>query len=158
MKKIITIIVLSLSILACSSDDNPKLDDNSGEGHYKVYVDDNVVSEKAMKVSMINGSISLSNSQNFGILIYNVPAIGQTVNVSYTEWALAVDAGDVSKPMVKISGDFLGEINEYSMFSGSITRVSKYKIIFSGTFNELLLSGNSHTMEGEIIIEVIANI
>jgi len=158
MKKLLAVFVLSLSMLACSSDDNPDLDEGPENGHYKVYVDSNLVAEEEENVSLINGTISVSNSQNFGLLMYNTPVIGQTVNVSYTEWALAVDAGDTSKPMVKLSGTFLGNSNEYSMFSGTITRVSEYKVTFTGVFKELLITGVNHTMEGEIEIKNIISI
>jgi len=157
MKKIVAVLVLSLSMLACSSDDNPPTIEENNDGHYKAYVDSNLVSEEDQDVSLINGTISISNSQNFGLLMYNVPAIGQTVNVSYTEWAIAVDSGDMSKPMVKISGDFLGVINEYSMFSGTITRVNEHKVTFIGTFKEELIAGSTHALEGEITIKYLIN-
>ena len=162
MKKLLVILVLSLAIISCSSDDNdnPTINQSPNTSYYKVSVDGNIESECtefSSPISMINSLISTGNDIDFLLILFEVPAIGQTVTVDYMAWANAVADPDSDEPMVKIAGDNIltNSPQEYYMYSGTITRVSEYKITFTGIFKELLVAGDSHTLEGEIDIEVI---
>lgn len=142
MKKLIVLLILSISIISCTKKDDPLLEEQAADGYYKVYVDGALESEATptATVSMVNGTIGTGNNIDFMIHIFNVPEIGQTEDISYVAWVNAA-GGENNEPMVKISGDNILEDTpqEYYMFSGSITRDSKFKTTFTGIFKELLI-------------------
>ena len=158
--KFLAVLLVVFNLTSCKKKDTPTIEEG-GDAYYKVYIDGSLFSESPNDKhwGLINGDVSGGNDTDFGFTITNVPAIGQTVDVSYIDWANNVDyvannGGTVTEPMVVISGNNIS-MNRASMFSGSITRISKYKITFTGTYKEEITQGASHDFNGEIGVESV---
>ena len=161
--KLSAVLLVVFSMNSCNKDDVPSLDEG-GTAYYKVYIDGSLFSESPDNKhwGLVNGDVSGGNGGDFIFEISNVPAIGQTADVNYIDWGNNVDyvannGGTVTEPMVTISGTNIS-LNKAFMFSGSITRVSKYKITFTGVYKEEYTTGASHNFNGEIGVESVVEL
>ena len=155
--KFLAILLIALTFQSCGDDDNPIDDNPATESYYKVYVDGALFTELSdATASILNGDIATGNQIDFAIFVNNVPEIGETVDVDLEAWLVAESDGDYTLPMVWMSGDNV-DSNQARMFSGSITRESKFKVTFTGIYKELILEGPSHTFSGEIVVETVIN-
>ena len=152
--KFLVVFFLAITFQSCGDDDTV-IDDNPTENaYYKVYIDGDIFSESSNPDGgIINGELVMGNNSDFTLLIYNIPEIGQTKDVNYEAWA----DDSITNSMVQIMGDN-GTPFGYYMFSGTLTRVSKYKVTFTGTYLEELLSGPSHDFNGEIVVETVVGL
>jgi len=164
--KFLAILLVLFNLTSCNKKDSPTIEEGNSENYYKVYVDGNLTSEgtSTTQTALLDGTLSLGNNVDFSLYITNVPEIGQTADISYIDWANNVDyvannGGTVTEPMVKISGDNIltNSAQGYSMYSGTLTRVNRYKITFTGTFREDSLQGAYHDFNGEVVFNIIIN-
>jgi len=148
MKKLVFLLAFGLGFMACDKEiSNPDdlLDQAPEEASYKVSIDGVVVDEHSPKSCMlINGWVSTGNQVDFLLTITNAPDVGKTESIDLTTYIENV----ADYPMVSVSGDDIPGLGNF--FSGSITRVNKYRIEFEGVIRELMTEGAEHTCEGWI--------
>lgn len=153
MKKIALLLVLSISIIACNTAIEEVIEVIPDQGSYKVYVDDEVISEHSPEgSSIINGMIATGNQVDFLITVFNAPEIGETLDIDLEAFVEDITAS----PMVEISGTIIPYQGKF--FSGTITRVSKFKVEFDGIIKEELTQGTSHTCHGFVEVEAVIDL
>ena len=156
MKKLVFLLAIGLSFMACDKEiSNPDdlLDQAPEQASYKVSIDGVVIDEHSPKsCGLIGGWVSTGNQVDFLLTIFNAPEVGKTETIDYVQYTENVAA----YPMVEVSGDKVPGLGKF--FSGTITRVSKYRIEFQGVYKELLTEGTEHTCEGFIEVELVADI
>lgn len=134
---------LSLMLTSCVKDILPDEDDWGGT--YELMIDGEVVkSGSTEQVGLLGNLASVSEGDDFGLLVANVPGTkGGVTNI---------DDSDESG-LVTITGrDLLkddGSDELYLSMSGSITRASSSKITFEGTITSLD-DVSSHTFSGTL--------
>jgi hypothetical protein len=144
MKKSILKIVVLLSVFAvlatsCSKDGDDDI--TTLKGKYTLTMDGKTVaSGETVEVGMIGNAVSLSEGEDFGVVIAGVPeSTGGTAEVG--------DQGTGCS--VIISGKNLlesGADEMYFSISGTVKRTSGNKITFEGSCTDL--SGGTHTFSG----------
>jgi hypothetical protein len=160
MKKVFLFLFISISLFACKKDKILVEDKNSdGQGSYEVYVDGDLVSKDNPKsLGLIGDWLSTGNQTDFSISIFGVPEVGNTVTVDYETYVN--NPGD--EPEVEISGDILvpilGSLGNFTFYTGTVKRVSKYRIEFSGTIKEELIEGTEHSCTGFVEVGLITNL
>lgn len=157
MKKLVFLLAIGLSFMACDkeiSNPNDLLDQAPEQSSYKVIVDGEVFDEHSPNGAMlINGWVSTGNKVDFTLTIFNAPEVGQTETIDYLTYTENV----ASNPMVQIMGDNV-PTGLAMFYSGTISRVTKYRIEFEGVFKELYVDGTEHTCEGFIEVEAVTDL
>jgi len=152
MKQLLVVLMLGVAMFSCSDD---KSDDDAVESSYKIYLDDVLLSEYSAGEGavLMNGLLSFGNSDDCTIMMYNVPAVGKTVDLSLENW----QKDNETNTMVEMLGSAFSAfpLNKASFFSGTLTRVSENKVEFEGIVKEQLISGTSHTCKGEVVFSEI---
>jgi hypothetical protein len=133
----------ALSIMLTSCEKDILTDDDSWGGTYELLIDGKVVKEGSTEeVGMFANLASVSEGEDFGILVANVPG----TNGGVTQINDSEEGG-----VVTITGRNLlkddGSDELYLSMSGSIKRVSSSKITFEGTLTSLD-DVTAHTFSG----------
>lgn len=162
--KLILIMALSLSVLACEKDDDDNIVPTGTQteqlsGTYKLFMDGNLVAEGSTKeVGMIK-----NNEQNYSnvISMANGEAVSILVNGFSLETGQTVNISEGSGPGITITGKNLlltdSSDEMYFAKSGSLTRTSGSKISFEGTCS-VIMSQDTHTFSGYVESEAYKEI
>lgn len=148
MKKSILAIAIILGaastlLTSCNKDEVDPLDQWGGS--YELYMDGKVIAEgDTDEIGMLGNAASVSNGEEFGILLANVPlSAGGVTNIDDSE-----ESG-----MVSITGKNLllddGSDEMYFAISGTIKRESATTITFEGTCSSLG-DATEHTYSGSM--------
>lgn len=164
--KLFIVLTAIFTLNSCNKDDVPEKEDNS-ESYYKIYVEDNLIAESTdADINILNNDLygGSKNNNDISFFISNLPEINETVNVSYQEYTDNLYNGGNGSgiPTLNIIGDVINTVNPFAqqiqMFTGTITRETKFKITFEGTYYDLIDSGQTlHNFHGEVISRTVIN-
>jgi len=168
-KILISFILMSLaiSLSSCKKEESSEDENaNSSQSSYKIYVDGDLLTESSdTDVDILNGDLYAYSGSNDDITLFmsNVPEIGNAVNVDYDAYIDDLyNGGDGSTfSTLDITGNLVDGISPYSpgkleMYTGTITRESKYKVSFVGTFYYFMDSSSIlHDFHGEAIADSV---
>lgn len=146
-KSILTIAIFlgALSIMLTSCEKKILNDEGEWGGTYELLIDGKVVKEGSTEeIGMLANLASVSDGENFGLLVANVPGSkGGVTQIDDSE-----EGGVVTITGRNIMKDD-GSDELYMSISGSIKRVSSSKITFEGTLTSLE-DVTTHTFSGTI--------
>ena len=149
MKKLLVVLVLSLSFIACSSDDDSPIDGHLNASYEFKIGDEVISSNNSIPIEILtdtNGlanQISVTEPDDQFVMMFSI---------------IPINVGDVKQldgdTQIAVTGHIVANYLQIFVDEGTITRDADGKVSFTGTFEH---EGTTHNVTGFIKSDGIKN-